>query len=427
MVERGNIAVFGGGPGGLSAARELARGNQRQIDLIIPDVPHPLRSVYTTEMWIDADLSETFFPPEVRRTLPFMRFITPQGTDFFISTAGNDYYMVHQADSVAIVESQLAKQPNIHINRLPLRQCQEVRVLEDRQKAIVYLEGNESSYDYIVDATGLDATISCQLDVARSRERFLTEYVYGGIYRGNLKRQEMILVIGVEGGTCWVCPSSFGDDYVDVVFSAWGPKDLFSDFLKTADLRLTALARFVREKPGIVIEEKPEDLFSGMIRSHPTRIPTTLRTYAVGQASGVGKPLTGDTLQRTIQQGRMLTEVIDHEASPSDFHEQYRSLWPGDRLYFAGALTRLRDQENDRLGGVADMVGRLFQSSHKPSVLEREIEQFAVGNRLSRNLLCRVLTDSNISRAYARTILKLLELMIREPKLPDQLPLPSIT
>lgn len=371
------ICVFGDGPAGLSTAMGLCRRGY-PVTVIAPEQGFPYRSVYTTGNGLLEFCKRRgvgILP------LPTVRLLTEGGSDIRINPHefNGRYFIIDNREFLRALWRGLAEK-GVVLERLPWKVLRNVGVEENSSGVVLKIDGDQSRWDLIVDATGVGAEIVRQVDPRRKREDFLTEYVYGGTYRGCLTPKELVLVFGPAGGTCWIAPS-INEGFVDVVFSAWGPFSQFSRFLEEAPHRLQRLVDFVRGKPGIEIgSDKPEEISAGMIRSQYPSSPATERVYPVGEAGGMAKPFSGDSFRITIKEGENLARAITEGLSPEEYFKQW---WRrgADPWLQAVAFARLPFQRRGKLGGLTDKFYRLTVSGRLPPDLVRQAEEWIVGGR----------------------------------------------
>lgn len=425
--ERLNVVVFGSGPAGLSAAMEIeARGND--VEVITPDVQRFPHSVYTTDKFLPPELVEKFFSPDHIKRVPYLRVITPNNTDFRIKTSSGSYFMVNYPSSLKAVQGELSRRTNIQFSEVNPSILNGIKVTDGKGGVNVLLDGQKKQFDLAVDATGTEGKID-QLVNPQHDADYLSEYVYGETVRGILECNEMILVIGPAGGTSWVNQSIQGEGFVDVVFSAFGPRKHFVEFLHTAKPRLNKLLNFISDKPGVNINSfKPESTYSGIIRAQPTKQPLTNHVYAVGEAAGMAKPGAGDSIQRAIMSGWLIAESLNQGHNPRKFHQTWSRLWRANNFYFSGMLARLEYQENGTLGGTFDQGGKWAReaNSEETAKLVEQFERYIVDGKLSFSLFMKLMSTKQYATALTITALKHLELCFKDPVLPNKLPLPPI-
>lgn len=420
--ERLQVAIFGDGPSGLSSACELAQ-NGHEVHLIAPDTKKFAHSVYTTDRILPVDIAEAFFPKNERFILPYLRVITSNNTDFRVTAQGS-YFMVDYPKMVEKVKIELEQMPNVFFSILPPSILKDIKIKDSKDEAVVIIDGQTLYFNAIIDATGVHARIDRQVNKNREKD-YLVEYVYGATVRGKLENPEMILVIGPAAGTSWVNPNVEDENYIDVVFSAYGPKSQYNKFLNSAKPRLDKLISFIAEKPGVnVYSKKPENTYAGFIRAQTTKKPNTYHVFTVGEAAGMAKPSSGDSMQRAIMSGRILYESLKKGQSPSEFYKKWNRKWPGQKLYFAGTIVRLSYQEKGQLGGVLDAISEWIKNPN--SDLIEQVEKYVVDGKLNPGLVAKILTTPKVASLLFLSAAKKLELSFKDPVLPDHLPLPKI-
>jgi|GEM_PF-2656762 len=426
-TERKDIVIFGNGPSDLSSTLELSKqGNN--IEVITSEQPRLPHSVYTTNKLLPVDLAEKFFSTNFIKKIPYLRVITTNGTDFRMNIKSGKYFMVNYPSSLDFLQKSLSKEKNIKFSQFPQKILNNIHVTDSENGVSVSLDGQRKKYSLAIDATGNQAEID-KIVNPNHENNFLSEYIYGATFRGSLDYNEMILVIGPAGGTCWVSSSIEGDDFVDVVFSAYGPKKYFNSFIQNAEFRLNELKKFVINKPGIEIySTNPVYKYSGLIRSQPTKPPITFNVYAVGEAAGMAKPGTGDSIQRAIKSGRLLAESLNEKQKPKDFYKKWRRLWQSDKFIFAATLARLPYQERGDLGKTFDIEGKIIKNEDKENAekLIAKFEKYIVEGKLDYSLFIKLLSTKEFSSMISISMIKELELIFKRKILPDKLPLPKI-
>ena len=404
MVNNGEVAIFGQGPAGVSCAKNLLERGLK-VTAFRPLVNRASRSVYTTSI----EAAETLqYDPDSVRELSLFRVITTYGVDVRMKTPGSYFMVDNQAfiDQAAILLQGSGLEPI----KLPKKTLKQIGIKEFRDKVEVQIDGAEKSFDFVVDCTGVDAEIVTKLDPTRLQKDFLAEYVYGGAFRGSMDQDELAIVVGPAGGTSWVCPSVI-PGLIDVVFSAWGPASMFkSSFLPSARLRLQILKHFLANKPGINIEsQKAEEIYCGMIRSHPTPKTSFNRIFAVGEAAGMARPMTGDSIRFALKGGELLAQAIDKGINASSFQKSWQRDWNCD-LFLAWALTRLPNQQNGELGKRERFLNQALDQNPN---LVKDAEDLIIRGITHPRLIWTLIQDPTIGLFLSNLLLKRAEIWFK--------------
>ena len=412
------VIIFGAGPAGLSSAKELA-GRGAQVTLVAPERSPQHRSIYTFR----EGLAE--HPASLCQTLPLFRIITPE-VDL---TVAADKYGVVDYPGLLRYWRESVLDTGTQIEYFPPGVIDGIKVIDAPDEVIVLLDGATERFAVAIDCTGVHANILRQVDSRRERENPLMEYVFGGVYRGNINPEALVLVFSnTAGGISWTNPSILGEEFIDVVFSAWGWKRDFDRFLEEGQERLKLLVQFLMSRQGISFEDlEPNELFWGMIRSQPAPRPQTHRIYAVGEAAGMAKPQSGQSFDRAILGGAMASEALEHNCTPAQFHRQWNTVWKGSPFFFAIALARLREQRANKVGGLVSKLDKWFSSEAGDSWLKDAGERFVVDNSLDWRLLIKFISDPDFLLYLARVnLLRLKMLVKREEPLKPFWPLPDL-
>ncbi|MBN1168274.1 hypothetical protein JXA63_00130 [Candidatus Woesebacteria bacterium] len=419
------IAVFGNGPAGLSSTRELANKGY-SVHLYHPDLQRVDRSVYTTDALTTKDQNVEFFPEEHIYPLPNIRILTTGGTDVRVRAGTGRYFMIDYPTILEQLEISLEQQTNVQVHTFSAPLFRESAQFTDTPDGVeVRIDQDVRTFDAVIDATGIESRVIDKAKKGEDAENFLVEYVYGGIYLGEFEHPDLLLVFGPGGGTSWANPS-IRENHVDIAYSAWGPKNLHREFLLSAKPRLNELVNFLKQNKGINIRNsKPEHIFSGCIRSQPQRKPRFNHIYAIGEAAGMAKPTSGDSFQRAIVAGEVLTHSIDHQ-NPAQFHRHWKSQKynKSDDFFLAAALARLPFQSRGQTGGVIDQLQQ-FVNQGRDDVIP-EVENYIIEGKLSPKLLAYILTNTSIREYFKKSLEVMSELILKGVTLPQELPLPSV-
>lgn len=405
------IGIFGSGPAALMTANYLLNLGH-DVWVIRPESYVPPRSVYTTSR---NTLMFEGLPLGLIKPLPWIRVITSNGTDFRVPVPDpGSYFMIDNRQLVTRLEAILNRQgTQAEILSFSKEDLSGMEVEETKEGVEVNIGGESFYFERVIDATGVGASVVRQVDPLRREEDFLVEYLYGGRFRGGFEKEEMILVFGPAGGTSWACPS-MEEGCVDVVYSAWGRYSDFEKFLTEADQRLRILVRFLKNQPGIYLDNKePEEVLSGMIRSQPTPKPQTSRVYCIGESAGMARPGTGESLSRIAQAAPLLALAIDRGLMPQDFYTAWRRLWQDD-FYYAAVVTRLPHQRENNRGRLPDHIGEFYRENEKDRLTQR-IEDWVINNRLSVGLAVQLLKEPYILWSLIEVLKNRLVLALKGP------------
>lgn len=394
MAERNkNIAVFGIGPGSIDPLKRIpdARGFWKEG-------PLELRSIYTTPVGYE-QLFKDYIPADCLSPMQSMRVVTSKGADFTVPTGDNKYFMVNYPAAVQHWQSLIAANKN-HIELLPKGiKGKDIKVQEVDGLIRIEIDGGRYEFDAVVDATGINAVISSQVEPKRENEDFLVEYVCFGTYKGTMKDGEMMLIIGPAGGTSWMNKSIYqtdtGEPLVDIVFSGWGWKSHFPRLLADeGKQRLGILTKFVSQQPGISLESTtPLDLTYGMIRSQPIPNLQSTAVFPTGEAAGVAKPITGESFNRALYSGHLATDAIMKGQSPQEYQRQTRKRWSGDDYFLALGAERIVNQRRNHLG---ELLGKIDDWRRQGKFTDKQVkdmETLVINGRFPISLLTLALTD----------------------------------
>lgn len=406
LLERGEIAIFGAGPAGLSCARNLLRQGLN-VTIVQPEVNTEPRSVYTTLIDGSADL---WFDPSLIKPLSFLRIITTHGVDFRVPTPLGAYFMLDNQRFVDGTAKDLQSQ-GVKMARFPWTTLRNLGINEQENGVVVQIDGSRQKFDLVVDCTGIDASIVKKVDPLRQREDFLAEYVYGGAFRGEMDLDEMVIVVGPAGGTSWVCPSIL-PGFVDIVYSAGGPASRFKDlFLPTARSRLNKLVNFLYHQQGInIVADQASETYYGMIRSHPAPLTFSKRIFSVGESAGMARPMSGDSIRFALKGGELLAQAVKEGLDASRFQREWQRRWRPD-LFLALVLTRLSDQRNGDLGRKYQYLAALVASNDRRIV--SDAEDLIIKGKINSRLVWLLMRDPSIRSFLVNFALKRMEIFIR--------------
>lgn len=411
MSAEKRVAVFGAGPGGISAVRSLTSAGH-DVTWVYPERFVLPRSVYTTSTE-HAPLG-ALIKPEHKVKLPYLRMINSRGADVRVELDKEKYFMINNKQFITgLVADTLQMPGNLHALKLPQKTINEMSVHEVKDGVQLDVDGSTQLFDAAVDATGIKASMISQVEPSRKSENFLVEYVYGGRYSGHIEHPEMILVMGPAGGTSWLSPSADDPNSFDVVYSAWGPyKDFGKRFLETADKRLSVLVDFVEKLPGVSFSSKRKlDTYCGVIRSQTSNKPTSQFVYAVGEAAGMARPTTGQSFDRSYRAGDLVSEAISRGEDPIAFYKTWNKIW-NDSLFFAGTLARLPRQKDGSQGSTFDKLHEIATTGRSDRMMKKATDWF-VDNRISPEAIYYLVSDFKLLSSFLLVLSKHLEIKLR--------------
>lgn len=403
LIETGEIAIFGAGPAGLSSARNLSKAGFG-VTIFRPEIQRVPRSVYTTSF----DAADFHFDLSMISPLSHFRVITKHGVDFRVVTPAGLYFMLDNQGFVDKTEEDLKSQ-GVKVVKLPMKTLRGVQVNEQIDGVLIQVDGTGQKFDLVIDCTGVDAAIVKKVDPLRQQEDFLVEYVYGGAFKGEMSLDELAIVVGPAGGTSWVCPSIL-PGFVDVVYSAWGPASKYNSlFLTTAKQRLARLQKFLQNLDGInITTDSAEEIYCGMIRSHPAPDSFLKRTFSVGESAGMARPMTGDSFRFTLKGGELLAQAVKKDIDASRFQREWQRIWRSD-IFFSWALARLPDQQNGDLGRKEQYLSSLVANEH----LVKDAEDLIIMGKIHPRLIFSLMRDPYIRSFLANLFLKRGEIFIK--------------
>lgn len=186
LLETGEIAIFGAGPAGLSCAENLLNAGL-DVTVFRPEINRVPRSVYTTSI----DAAGLRFDPSLIRPLSYLRVITTLDVDFKVRTPPGLYFMLDNQRFVDETVKDLQNQ-GVKMVKFPMKTLRDVRVEEQTGSVSVKIDGTRGNFDLMVDCTGVNAAIVKKVDPSRQQEDFLVEYVYGGVYKGEMEFDELV-------------------------------------------------------------------------------------------------------------------------------------------------------------------------------------------------------------------------------------------
>jgi flavin-dependent dehydrogenase len=244
------------------------------------------------------------------------------------------------------------------------------------------------------------------------------EYVYGGLFRATLEESGMIIPFVREiGGTCWVNPSISGEGYVDVVVSGWGRKNDTSRFMQEGPARLKALKKFLEEKRIVnFVNNPPEIIFLGTIRSQLARNQGYKRIYVAGDAAGMARPKTGDGFRWAIYGGEIMARAIENGVPPdralAQFYTGDRAKWK-DLLLQGATFYRLPKQRSGKFGTSVKPLGELIEKHRE---LQEPAINFFLKGGVDPKLLFALLEDSHFRGILIGSFLAQLRFFIQGEK-----------
>jgi flavin-dependent dehydrogenase len=400
-----NVAVFGAGPAGISAARSLAeQGNT--VTWIMPEKYVTPRSIYTTT--IDHPPLDPLIDPAIKTYLPFIRLLTNHGADLRVPVEPDKYFMVQNQPFIHSLVSQTTKDmPNIHIEQLPQGVLNKAYAYETLHNGVItHIDGQRTVYDAVVDATGVQAHIAAQIEPKRRDENVMVEYVYGARYRGTIEKPEMMLISGPGAGTSWASPSADDPNSFDVVYSAWGPsREYHTRFIPHAQQYLQTVVDFLKTVKGIQFDSfHKEEVYAGMIRAQHTPPPQSKHVYAIGEAAGMARPGSGQSFDRAFRSGDLVARMISENKDPAEFYTAWRKIW-NDSVFLAGVFARLPFQMKGEIGTTFDRL-HLMSENGKAQQIAKVAGDWIVSGNMSMELLRAIASDYKILSSFLITLIK---------------------
>jgi len=343
---RCEVAIIGSGiAGAISASKFQEQG----IDFALINDP---RSIKHRPVWISSDGTEAF--PEIRQSMretEYVRLISPNA-DFRVRHAIGKYWIINPKEVIAGIQERIDPSSKIDvdiarnpISLKPVKDGFEIQGLSD----VVNCKK-------VVDATGI-------FGLTQEGKNYLVEWLYGGAIRGSLNNEEMILLFTPDGGTCWIAPSIY-QGYIDAVYTAWGPKNRYSDFFETGDRRLKSLLTFARTKKGIHIDSDiPEEIYTGMIAAQEHSGVVCETIYPFGEAAQTSRPASQGSFNRILTTGPILTEAVISGLPASKFIKKLNMFQKKDHFMFAGLVARVLAHQSKGVSGTTiEAVERLTQN-----------------------------------------------------------------
>lgn len=413
------IVIFGAGPAGLSAAGCLT--SDYEVTVISPEKrpgDSHFRSIYSVSSKY-LRLPEVF-PPDLLRKLDFVRMIG----DGFDHTFRQKGFMIDYPGVLGFLQSGLVA---VHQEKLPQTDLGKVSFKETKGGVLVGLPAGEKEFNCVVNASGAGGELLAGQSRQEKNENPLVEYVFGGVFPGNIEPEAMILIFGPKGLNCWVNPSIAGKGLVDAVVSAWGRESDYQEFLERSKKYLSSLIQYLRNKSGIDINpDRVEAYFEGMIPSWPASRPRSGDPYKIGAAAGMGIPGSGDLFRFAVWGGRLLAEVIKVGASPGEFYGLWRKRLPENKLLLGATLAKLPSQRQGEGGAV---VGRIISAMEKKGgkTLQEAGERFILEGKINQCIIQLILRNPEIQSLIGQALINLMAMRIRgEKALPSWSTLPEM-
>lgn len=199
--------------------------------------------------------------------------------------------------------------------------------------------------------------------------------------------------------------------FVDIVYSAWGPASKFNGlFLPTAKLRLARLQNFLQYQDGVdITADYADEIYCGMIRSHPAPDTFLKRTFSVGESAGMARPMTGDSFRFALKGGELLAQAVKKGLDASRFQKKWQELWRSD-LYLSWALARLADQQNGDLGRKEQYLSTLFVNNDH---LVKDAEDLIIRGKIRPRLILSLVKNFSIRSFLANLTLKRWEIFTK--------------
>lgn len=393
MIEAGkNIAVFGLGPGTIEPVSSLP-GTR----LFVKEKgPTERRSVFTKTGGYE-NLFDRNVPEAAKIPMKEMRIITLRGTDFTVPLPANEYFMIDY-ESASTSWEQRVQQMGLPVTTFPANLSgHDMQVTESNDFVAVNIEGTKYEFNAaVIDGTGVPAHLATKVESRRKYEDFMSEFLCYGTYRGSIPEGQMILAFGPAGGTSWAAPSVYkdqnGEQLVDVVFSGLGYKSFFDRFTAgDGRERLDLLVQMLKKHPDITLNDTPENVSYGLIRSQGIPKLESKLVYPVGEAAGAAKPLSGESFNRSLRSGKILVDSLVDGLSPEEYHQRLKKEWDrADQLALAHARLRIHDQRVNPIGRFMDFIGQRYEEKKFMSQDVADMEKLVIDGKMSPGLLLQL-------------------------------------
>lgn len=380
------VAILGSG----IAATVAAISCQKQgVDF---KLIHDPQAVKHRPVWISNDYTEEF--PETKlgmQPTESVRMLTSR-TDYSITHEPGKYWIINPVRAISTIQER------IDPNRI---------ITVGKEKKSIKIENVGSEFNIlglseriqcgkVVDATGING-------ITKEAGNHLVEWVYGGSFRGALETPEMILIFLEDGGTSWIAPS-IHKGFIDVVYTAWGPKNRHKDFMKTSAKRLENLVKFAFMSKGIRFYSfRPEEIYSGMISAQPYNHRVQNRIFPFGEAAQTTRPASQESFNRILATADILGKSIAKNTSSFDYLKKLRDLQRNDLYMYAGLVARiLLHQSNGVSGTTVNGMGRMIekQPENKKGSMESRIEEWIKSGRVDKQTIIQIgLSDTQLLRS----------------------------
>jgi digeranylgeranylglycerophospholipid reductase len=348
MVSEVDIAVAGGGPGGLAAAEAAARGGARVAVLEKnSEIGSPTR---TSGGSFIGDLEALGIPSHLYHPVTTCRFVSPNRTASFEYAepiaCGLDVRRTYQFLAHRAINAGVQVYPASNITDLVLSpDCVHgVRVKDFRGRE------HEVRSRIVIDATGYRAALLKRAGVSSGHQRFGVGAEYD-MYAPNYNEREIVLIVGSKiapSGYAWALP--WGNHRVRLGVGVIhadtdvNPEDYLNRLVENAssfniDLRG---AQPVEYHTGLIPSDGVSERFTGN------------GIVGVGDSAGQPSALLGEGIRWAIWAGQMAGEVAaesiavgDHSAA---FLLRYEKRWRSRH----GANLRVAAEINRRIAGWSD-------------------------------------------------------------------------
>jgi flavin-dependent dehydrogenase len=385
------VVILGGGISGLAAADEFEKRGDA-VTILTPEGSYDknnFRSVYTTFQGQTEYLLSSF-SGQTLRPLSKFRLVTDTSE---VQLDGKGYYMVDFPAALSDLRSKLRTTRIEEFNK----QTGELRIADSRDGVSIQINGKKMHPDAVLDCSG-EAAVT-------NRENPITEFVYGGLFRGDTRDREMIIAfVGEMGGTCWVNPS-IQPGYIDVVVSGWGWKSDLGKFVGEGEQRLRILRDFLIEKNVVLFDKNTPDItFSGSIRSEVRHRTQAHHVYAAGDAAGVAVPKTGDCFRWAAREGQLVAGAVHEGLSPNKAAKMIYKDRPllKDLLLQGATVYRLNKQITGDLGTSVEPINGLIQRHPE---LKEMAEEFFVNETMHPRLLLCILQNEHFREIFVKSLL----------------------